>query len=242
MPAGVASLPPVSPARGGYRGGGEPQTAPDGDHPFDTPFGIMRTMQAELFKLREELNQERQERKDEAKATKAEVQELRELLRKEEAKQQADHERLTKFAEDLAVKEEEDWRTTRRDMQAEFDLRCTVADFKALTSRVDTSFIAAESRISKLTTTLNDLEAQIKANSEGDSEFANAIKRELGEQRGRLDQNALNDQIFEDTVVAHLRMAGQLLQTAGTLERKMAARPPPTAVHATEDDGPIKES
>lgn len=225
MPAGATALPPVTPGRPGSRNGltGGPMEPPldrGSEHPFDTPFSIMQTMQAELFKLREELCIERQERKAEVAAIRSEIQDLKDLIRRDELKQQADHDRLAKGLQDLTNKEENDWTSTRRDMEAEFAKRCRVTDFQTLSARVDDDIADLANVGGALRKTLSDLEARIEANSAGDNEFAQAMQRELQDQRSRLDQNALNDQIFEDTVVAQLRMAGQLLQAAGALDRK----------------------
>jgi len=214
-------LPPVTP-RPGSRGGMYPLEAPQdrgSDHPFDTPFSIMQTMQAELIKLREDLRIEMHERKTEVAALKNEIQELREVIRRDELKQQGDADRLTNTIKDLQKKEDNDWRTTRRDMEADFAKRTTCVEHSALSSRVDDNTAEIQKCRDDTFKTIKELQERIDANSQGDNEFAQSMQKELLEQRSRLDKNAENDQIFEETVVAQLRMAGHLLQAAGVKER-----------------------
>lgn len=189
------------------------------DHPFDTPFSMMQTMQAELIKLREDLRLEMHERKTEVAGLKNEIQELREVIRRDELKQQADADRLANSIKDLQKKEDTDWRTTRRDMEGEFAKRTTCVEHSALSSRADDNATEIHKCREDFSRILRELQERIDANSKGDNEFAQVMQKELVEQRRRLDKNAENDQVFEETVVAQLRMAGHLLQAAGVSDR-----------------------
>lgn len=191
-----------------------------GDHPFDTPFSIMQAMQAELFKLREELHLERQERKAEAGKINSEIHELRDLVRRNELKEQADHDRLAKNLDELSKREDQHWKTTRHDLEADISTRCKIVDFEHLSGKVSADMKNLEKLDNDVHKIIADIQKAIEANSAGDNEFARSMEKELHSQRHMLDQNALNDQVFEETVVAQLRMAGQLLQSAGSLEKK----------------------
>lgn len=220
----MTSLPPVTSGRPPPRGGAgmAPLEAPQDrgtDHPFDTPFTIMQNMQAELIKLREDLRLEQHERKTEVASLKNEIQELREVIRRDEMKEQVDTDRLQAALRELGYKEENDWQTTRQDMEAEFARRTLVDDTAVLSSRVDKNTADIQKVNQEFIVTLRDLQELIDKNSQGDNEFAQAMQKELIDQRSRLDKNAENDQVFEETVVAQLRMAGHLLQAAGCKDR-----------------------
>mmetsp|Transcript_142100 Transcript_142100/g.454234 ORF Transcript_142100/g.454234 Transcript_142100/m.454234 type:complete len:254 (-) Transcript_142100:53-814(-) len=229
MPAatGGTTLPLVTHGRPtSSRGGSGPAEPPHdrgSQHPFDTPFSIMQTMQADLIRLREDLRTEQFDRKAEVTGLKNELAELRGIMTRDEMKQQADYDSLQLALKDLRTKEEADWTNTRADMEAGFAKRTLVSDHGILSSRVDGCIQNVADSNDNFHKILSDLHRDIKANSDGDNDFAQHMKTEIASQREELDKNKANDQNFEDTVLVQLRMAGHLLTGAGTSDRRATA-------------------
>lgn len=225
----MSPLPPVSPGKLGGRPMGAPQTAAKpgqpavlkaekadaADHPFDTPFSIIKTMQAELIRLKEEMQREQHERKVEVSSLKRDLGDLKEQVRKGEAKQQNDHTVMTKTVKDLQIKEQEDWTTTRKEMEAEFAVRCMCAQHEALAARVEGNYKGLQTTNEFIQKQITTLQMQIQANAEGDNEFAQEMKSELNSQRRQIDVNTVNDEEFARNVLSRMRAAGQFLRAAG---------------------------
>jgi len=226
-------LPPVSPGKLGGRPVGAPQVAGTPlyaqprdaqailkadqvpDHPFDTPFSIIKTMQAELIRLREELQREQHERKVDVSNLKKEVLDLKMQAGKMEQKQQTDHGSLMHTIKELQIKEEHDWRTTRKEMEMEFAKRCFVTQHQALTDRVESTTKWLKETNELLNKQVGSLERKIQANADGDGEFAQEMKSELTSQRRQIDINTINDDEFAKSVLSRMQAAGQFLRTAG---------------------------
>lgn len=216
----------------------EPQPDRASDHPFDTPFSIMQTMQAELVKLREELVREQQERKAEVTNLKKELRDLTESVRKDAQKQQGDHDRLAQSLKELQVKEEHDWKTTRRDMEVELSKRCTVSQHEALIARLDSNAKGSRETHDLIHKSLEELERRIGVNEVSANAFAQHVNAELAASRKQIDINTANDNRFSSSVIAQLTAAGQQLQHAGQLNRTAGTAARVVAAGGTSSPGP----
>lgn len=219
----ATALPPLS--KPSPNGGGSMAPSPDraSEHPFEMPFSIMQTMQADLNWLREELRLERVERRAEVGTLSADIAQLRDTLKQGEQKQKADHNDLAAALKALQVKEDEDWRSTRTKIEAQLALCTRETEHLSLAKRAEGMRRDLEALQVNLDHTLSELKTQIHQNSEGDCAFAQEMKAEVASQRAELERSHHKTLLFEETVLVQLRMAGCLLRAAGTAERRAAS-------------------
>mmetsp|Transcript_66562 Transcript_66562/g.138987 ORF Transcript_66562/g.138987 Transcript_66562/m.138987 type:complete len:249 (-) Transcript_66562:342-1088(-) len=219
MPAATTgastTLPPVTARTGSRTGSGALDHDAGPQHPFDTPYGIMQTLQADLAKLRDDLRIEQQERRAEVATLKNEISELRDIIKRDELKQQADHDVLKQNLQELNEREAVHHKHICEVTEAEFARRAMVADHQSLVTLVDSTIKDLEGTSKRFDTIVVELQKQIQANADGDSAFADSIRSELHGQRIDIDKNTAADKVFEETVMVQLRMAGHLLQSAG---------------------------
>jgi len=221
----VSALPPVS-ARDKAPGGGTwpPQKEIAVPHPFDGPYAIMKGMQVEIGNLAAKLETEQQQRASEVQSLREEVRLLREAL----AKERSERINATTHLSDKLISEitrhDNSLKTLHDQTSAALRERTMVDDFETLCSRVQDLTSGLKQEMEERANSFHNLDVRIEINTQGDSEFAQRMVKDLASLRQMLESNTNNDKVFAGWVEPRVLMAGRLLQagcTAPTLPPKV---------------------
>eukprot|EP00928_Gymnodinium_smaydae_P090195 TRINITY_DN74036_c0_g1_i1.p1 TRINITY_DN74036_c0_g1~~TRINITY_DN74036_c0_g1_i1.p1 ORF type:complete len:231 (+),score=60.37 TRINITY_DN74036_c0_g1_i1:84-776(+) len=182
------------------------------EHPFDSPFALMQSMQAEIRELRDALNAEAQRRTSEVEALRAETNSLRAALEQERSERQAS----CNFLEERLNSETGDIRGNAAKFEyqtnAALSERAELSSHTALRSEFDDLCARHQREVAERTRALQELTANIEANAHGDNEFAQQMRSELNHHSKLLTANEEKDIHFEEVVLSRLSAAGALLQ------------------------------
>jgi len=204
------------------------EAPPQQEHPFDGPYAIMKRFQAELSSLRVELQAEQRQRMADVSHLQREIVELREALAKERAERCTACEKVGAAQVTEAARSMKDVQELRAEAFAEIRKRTMARDFDLIKSQVSELIVHLDQEKGARIRGEQELGAKIKANEDGDNEFAQNVVRELDIQKQLLEQNTTNDKAFARNVMPRLLLAGQALLQSDGLVTSLTGNARPT--------------
>jgi len=203
-------LPPVSPRGSGAHW--QSQRDPSVSHPFDTPYGIMKGFQNDLANLQAKLEAEQQTRAAEVHSLKEECRSLREALNKERSERLRQCESLDMKVTSEIARHDKTLKHFDDQTTAALRARTLCEDFQELNNRVKALRAEFLSEVDQRNEVCHSLDNRIEANTKGDNDFAQKMRKEMDSMTQRLEKNTAGDQEFAGWVEPRVLMAGRLLQ------------------------------